>query len=61
MHRRSEPATHPQRKRSNVVRKVLSVCLTSAGRFAGFMILLAFLALTGCALPILLLSLFWLG
>ena len=43
------------------MRRAISICLAGVGRFVGFAILLAFLALTGCALPILLLSLFWLG
>ena len=51
----------PSGERSNAVRKALVLCLTSAGRFVGLLLLLAFLALSSCALPILLLSLFWLG
>ena len=50
----------PSGERSNAVRKALTLGLTSAGRFAGFLMLLAFLALSSFALPILLLSLFWL-
>ena len=45
----------------NTVAKTLQTCLRNTASFAGMLFLLTSMALSACAIPVLLFALFWLG